>query len=515
MRAVLLRATLAVLLAVGASADVRLGTPFGDRMVLQRDRALSVWGTADPGESLSVVFATHVVSTRADLLGRWSVELPPLDASARPRPLQVHGAGGTLRVEDVLVGDVWICSGQSNMRFALARSTAGAEAAATATDAGLRWLDLAPRAAPDAGAFTAEELTLCNPRDYLGGGWSVAGPETAARFSAVAYHFGRALRDVLGVPVGLVLNAVGGSPTEAWIRPELAASAFGFGTGVGSWLDDTKLHPWCRERASENLAGWMDEVLAAADRGELPPPTPGHPFRPGFLYEAGIAPLVGLRPRGVLWYQGESNGHDPALMRALTGTLIADWRGRFDDPELPFGLVQLPGMGTAGGYPAELWPDVREAQRTLAAELDGVGLVVTIDLGARDDVHPRAKREVGERLARWALAEVYGHRSRAPAGPLYYAHLRGEGVVRLFFQHAADGLRAGGGGELRGFEIAGADGRFLAAQARISGPDTLVVESPDVRDPRWVRYAWAPFPDGNLTSGEGLPAAPFTTEELF
>jgi sialate O-acetylesterase len=270
------------------------------------------------------------------------------------------------------------------------------------------------------------------------------------------------------------------------------------------------------------------DVLVAAERGALPPATPGHPYQPGFLFEAGIAPLLGLGLAGIVWYQGETAGHDPALHGALLETLVEDWRGLFGARDLPFLQVQLPGLEPGAEVSSELWPELREMQRSVAGQLAGVGLIVTVDLGAAAELYPPEKREVGERLAAWALAEVYGRRGIPGSGPLLRAHIRGEGRLLLYIEHAAGGLRAApvegrvdagdGDGDdgdgpprLRGFEVAGADGAFLPAAAEVVGPDLVRVWSEAVPDPRDARYGWAPRPAGNLENGAGLPAWPFST----
>ena len=505
-------ATAVLLLASPTAGDVVFASVFGDHMVLQRDRDLKLWGTADPRESVTIVFGTQIVSTTADVLGRWEVVLGPLAASSQPRQLLAHGKENTTRISDVVVGEVWLCSGQSNMGWPLSESTGGAEAIATADRPDLRWLDLVEEAEPNAGPFTEAELSACRPEKFFRGSWTRSTPSTAGTFSAVAYHFGARLAAELGgVPVGLVHNAVGGSPTEAWIRGEVLAEYFNLRTGVGRWVDNDTLHPWCRERAADNLSGWMNGVLAASNEGTLPPDTPGHPFQPGFLFEAGVAPLVDFEIRGIVWYQGESNGHDPGLYRALMATLITDWRALFGDPTMSFLQVQLPGMGTSGGYQSELWPELREAQRNLSRDLVGVDMAITIELGHPTDVHPRDKAPVGHRLARLALAKTYGRTDMVAGGPLLRAHMRGEGRILLYFERTGAGLVASDDSTLRGFEVAGPDGAFHPAKAEIQAKDLVRVWSDTVSDPRVVRYAFAPLPDGNLANEEGLPASPFVT----
>ncbi len=469
---------------------------FGDHMVLQRRQPIQVWGLAAPGTTVQVRLAEERAEAIAGADGRWRAELGAMEAGG-PHSITLRSEGEVVTLEDILVGEVWLCAGQSNMRWTLGQSAAAEEMLAASSIPQLRLLDFVGEAYPSSRAWTDEELAKCSPeRYYRTSGWAVSSPASARPFSAVAWAFGRDLQARLGVPVGLIHNAIGGTCTEAYISPERLRAEPELADGEG-WLKDPRAPEWPRQRGRENLARWF-----AAPEG----PMPGHPFQPGFLHDAAIAPLAGLGLAGAIWYQGESNATladmqvaaDPAWCRTSLTALIDDWRDTLARPELPFLMVQLPGMGRA-------WMAYREVQRQVA-KLPGVGLAVTLDLGHPTDVHPRRKREVGARLAGLALHGVYGQ--DLPRSPAAQGATVGElsCIVRI---SSADGeLRTRGGAPVRGVEVLGDDGIWRAAGAVIQGSN-LVVTSPGTPKPMSVRYAWAPIPDGNLVGKTGLPLGPF------
>jgi len=479
-----------LLLAAAAAAEVSLPSLFGDHMVVQRDRPVPVWGTADPGEEVTVAFADQTVTTKADADGRWRVDLAPVGATAG-RTLRVNG----LVLEDVCAGDVWICSGQSNMEMPVARALNAAAEIAASDDPRLR-------------LFTVRHRVADAPAEDVAGEWTAAGPQTVGPFSAVAYFFGRELRRELGVPIGLVHTSWGGTPGEAWMREAALADDPALAPIAARWKE--ALTDWTsKQRAyARAVAEWKRAVdEAQKGGGALPPrparpPGPHDPNRPAGLWNAMVAPLVPFAIRGVIWYQGEANAGRAEQYASLFPALIRDWRAAWGQGDFPFLYVQLAGFRPPVADPGESeWAELREAQR-LALALPATGMAVAIDIGDAGDIHPRNKQEVGRRLA-LAL--------RGECGPLYRDHEIAGGKVVVRFDHA-DGLRAKGDDPLTGFAIAGADRKWRWAHGRVEG-QTVVLWHPRIPEPAAVRYDWANSPLGNLENGAGLPASPFRTDD--
>lgn len=506
-------AWIAAVLLLGATAppglaEVRFGRAFGDGMVLQRHAALRIAGTADPGEPITVTLGPHRATDTADAQGRWTATLPPCEAQRDPLVLRAQGRSSAAEAHDVLIGEVWLCSGQSNMEYATAGAAEVKAMLAAAQNPQLRLLHFQGAATTYAGAYSPQQLARMAPERFFEGRWQHSSRSTAASFSAVALAFGERLQADLGVPVGLIQVAVGGTPTEAWVRPEaMAQNAELSDLVTGDWLKNPKLEPWCVQRAADNLR-------ANAGPGGTSPRDvlgPNHPFKPGFCWEAGIKPLVGTTIAGVIWYQGESNALSAWRVeqhRALFTTLVEDWRRQWGRADLPWLFVQLPSMGTRRGYHSENWPAFRDQQRQLAENLGHVGMAVTIDLGDPANVHPRRKQEVGRRLARLAEVKVYGQPGPAGGPTPTTCHRDGAGVAIDFTD--ADGLKTADGQPVRGFELAGADGVFHPAAAELHEAQA-VLRSGAVPAPARVRYAWSPYPEPavNLVNGIGLPATPF------
>jgi sialate O-acetylesterase len=470
-------------------------------MVLQAGQRLPVWGTASAGERIEVRFAGTRAAATAGADGRWRVDLPPQEPAAIGRRLVIEGRE-TITLADIVVGEVWLCAGQSNMLLPFAKAE-HASADVSAGDPLLRLLRMVTAAGGDSAAYTAEQIAALRTEAFASGSWACSSPATLGEFSAVAVLFARRLREELGVPVGVIQLAVGGAPTEAWVaRGALAASPETAGFLSGDWMQNPLVGEWCRARAAANLARAFraDEAIPGDEFGA------NHPFKPGFLWEAGVAPLLPFPLAGVCWYQGESNAETAAgaaLHEAVFAALVADWRRAWRRDDLPFGFVQLPGMKRPH------WPAFRDGQRRLRDRIPHTGMAVSIDLDDEDDVHPRDKRPVGERLAGWALADVYG-RDVAGSSPLPVSATRlADGRVRIEFAHAAAGLATTDGGPPRHFETAGAADEFQPAEAVIEGG--AVVLAAAAEPPHRVRYAWQPFPRPvvNLVGRDGLPVTPF------
>ena len=475
---------------------------FGDAMVLQRGKPVPIWGTAPAGEAVAVSFGGQRVTAEADRDGLWRVELASMEANAEGQRLSVAAGGLEVGFDDVLVGEVWICAGQSNMRWMVKQSREAKAAIAAADNPQLRLIDFTGRVYPTSRRFSNLDLRTAGIEGYYSTeGWRRSSPETAPTFSAVAYYFGAALQHELGVPIGLVHNAIGGVPMETYIPREALEADPKLASLLGDWMSDPNMPGWVRERGRQNLVAWRDNPTGMRPR---------HPFEPGFLFEAGMRPLVLMATAGFLWYQGESNATedgagspaiDPAINEHKFKTLINSWRKAWGDEKLPFYFAQLPGLNRN-------WPAFREVQRKVAAELKGVGMAVTLDLGHPTNVHPDAKKPVGERLARQALAKSYGKRSIDPDGPALLAQEIDGNKIHLKFDRA---LSTSDREAPRGFAIAGKEKKFHPAEAVVSG-DQLTLTSPAVEVPVAARYAWANFPDSNLTNLQGMPASPFRTD---
>ena len=489
---------LLLLFAAWAQADVRLPALIGDHMVLQRDQPVRIYGWAGAGESVTVRFAGRTVSTVADGSGRWEAWLRPMNAGG-PYDLVV-ASRNTVTVRDVLVGEVWVASGQSNMAWPVERSRDPEKEAAAARYPHIRLFKVALK--------TSEE-----PLEDVEGSWAPCHPETVKSFSAVAYFFARHLHEKLGVPVGVIQSAWGGTPAQAWTSRATLVSEPTLQSYLVEWNRVLVNWPRAKRRYEESLKQWEQRVAEAKREGREPPPRPaqplgpGHPHTPAGLFNAMITPLTPYAIRGVIWYQGESNANNYAhLYRTLFEAMIRDWRQAWGQGDFPFLFVQLANYARApaGGY----WSLVQEAQlKTL--ELRNTGMAVTIDIGEAEDIHPRNKQDVGLRLALAARALVYGEKL-VYSGPVFRQATREGNRLRLWFDHTGGGLRARGG-VLREFVIAGADRVFHPAQATIEG-ETLVVSSPDVAEPVAVRYAWANNPEATLFNAEGLPASPFRSD---
>ncbi|MEY3021079.1 MAG: Acetylxylan esterase precursor, partial [Planctomycetota bacterium] len=486
----------------------RFGRGIGARMVVQADRPFTAHGTGMPGMRVECEFGDTRRETTVGDDGRWRAEFPARKASFEPLHLRARSGDETLLANDILVGEVWICAGQSNMEWPVRRAALAAEALAEPISDTIRLLDARPGAWTHPAPYGAPEVERLAPTRYFEGAWRRADRESVAEVSAVGWWFARRLSAALGVPVGLVDLAVGGSPTEAWIPDDALASSAEWRPLVeGRWTANARLTDFCRRRGGENLAALLASGVAIPGDAT----GPNHPFKPGFLWSAGLEPLLPVAVRGILWYQGESNAESPdrALEhRALMATLVDAWRARLDDAGVPFLVVQLPAMDR----PA--WPAFRESQRRLLGDRDGIAMAVAIDTGLRTDVHPPLKRPVGERLAELALARTYGRGDLPVAyGPTLLRADSRDGAIELSFECAGRGLATTDGTPVRHLEVAGDDGLWHAATGTIVGTSTLRVASPEVPAPRAARYAWVPFPEpaANLADTDGRPASPFTT----
>ena len=482
-----------------ARAEVRLPAIFSDNMVLQRQKPIAVWGWADDGEQVTIKLGKNGVSTEAKD-GKWRVYLPAMKAGG-PYTLTVKGQNELIRT-NVLMGEVWICSGQSNMEWRMAQTFEPAKAIESSKNAKIR-------------LFTVPKLKANEPVEDVKGAWVFCDPTTVSNFSAVAYYFGRDLQEELHVPVGLIHTSWGGSPAEVWVREEILADNPLYKSEI---LDR---FPEQEKWFNAEVAKWEKEKAELEAEGKKI--TRGRPWgiwKPSELYNGMIAPLVPLAIRGAIWYQGESNAGRAYEYRSLFADMISNWRLDFGQGDFPFLLVQLAPWDKAKKRdlaeitrePGESdWAELREAQLLTTKVLPNVGMAVITDVGDKDDIHPTKKEPVGSRLALAARSIAYGEKV-AFSGPIYKSlQIKGDKAI-VSFDHVGRGLVAKDG-ELKGFAIAGADRKFVWAEARING-DTVVVSSPEVSQPVAVRYGWSDFPVVNLFNRNGLPASPFRTDSF-
>jgi len=462
-----------------ARAEVKLASIFTDSMVLQCDMPVPVWGWAGKGEGVTVEFGGQSKTATASKDGNWKVTLDKLTATGQPHTLTVSGSN-KIELKDVLVGEVWICSGQSNMEWPLQMSLNGKDEVAAAKHPQIRLFNV------------VGHTTSPVAKDTLNGKWQPCTPASANRFSAVGYFFGRRLAKELNVPIGLVGSNWGGTRIEPWISPagfhsvpELASQA----EKVDAYTADTKINH----------------------------------SAPSAIYNAMVHPLAPFAMRGGIWYQGESNGSEGESYYHKKKALVEGWRRLFN-PDLAFYWVQLANFRAPNEKPegGDGWARIREAQRK-ALEIKHTGMAVITDIGAAKDIHPRNKQDVGHRLAQWALHQTYDRKKLVPSGPLYKSQKIEGGKIRLSFDHAGAGLIAGeksglepvkpADAKLKHFAVAGSDKKWHWADAVIDG-DTVVVSSAQVPKPVAVRYAYTTNPQGaNLYNKDGMPASPFRTDD--
>jgi sialate O-acetylesterase len=506
-----LLATLAITLAAltNLHAAVRLPAIFSDHMVLQRDAIVPVWGWADPGETVTVSIAGQTKSTTADAKGKWSVKLDKL-AAGEAVTMVVSGKNN-VTVNDVLIGEVWLGSGQSNMQMQMR---------------GVQNIEQEKAAAkfPQLRMFTVKRNEQVTPQTDCEGAWVLCSPETVETFSATAYFFGGELHQKLNVPIGLIVAAVGATPIEGWTsmekmngRKELAPVFAEWDAKMRVPFDPVKAQAQYQKQYAAwktNSAKRVAEGKPAGYAPQKPVPPREDKNYPGNLFNGMIAPIIPYAMRGAIWYQGENSGRTgfAQLYEFQLPLLIADWRARWGQGEFPFAWVQLANYRQVTNSPSPVshWAVVREGMLK-SLTVTNTGMAVAIDIGMADNIHPINKQEVGRRLGLWARANVYGEKIPF-SGPLPTGHKISGDEITISFKHTDGGLVAKDG-DLQGFVIAGADKQWHWAHARIVG-ETVVVSSPEVKSPVAVRYAWADNPKCNLYNGAGLPASPFRTDQL-
>ncbi len=495
-----------------AGAEVKLPSLFGDHMVFQQGIPLPVWGWSAPGEEIRVSLGGDVVSARADGRGRWKVVLPARKPG-KPLTLRIQGDGSDIRLKDILVGEVWVCSGQSNMEMGIGMVKNAREEIQNARYPGIR-LFLVPR------------TTSPNPESDVDASWKVCSPETIVQggwkgFSACAYFFGRKLHLDLGVPVGLIQTCWGGSRIEAWTPPEgfsLVPNLRGLARMVWAHTPGTRTYRQEYAAYLEKMDAWLARARKALHAGEGVPLPPGAPEilpqgRKGItgLYNAMVHPLLPFAVRGAIWYQGEANNGDGMLYFKKMQALVRGWRRLWGEGAFPFYFVQIAPYRYGGAHTPYDLPELWEAQEAAQA-IPNTGMAGTMDIGNVRNIHPKNKQEAGRRLALWALARTYGRPGLVYRCPSFDSMTVEGNKARVLFDHCGGGLVSRDGKPLSWFEAAGPDRVFVKAKAEISGKNSVLVWSEKVPSPKFVRFAWNQEAQPNLASREGLPALPFRSD---
>ena len=488
-------------------ANVTLPDVIGNSMVLQREQRIPIWGKADPGESVTVTFDRQSKTAVADKDGNWLVRLNPLRAKATSSTLAIQGKN-KIELTDIVVGEVWLVAGQSNMQRLLSETANGDAAIAAANHPLIRLFNVSRQV-----GFKHAPPPLAV--------WQECTPESVKQFSAAGYYFAVELQKELNIPIGVINSSYGGSQAEAWTPVEYLLLS----PDLKPTVERTKI--WDEERPrvkveyDEAIRKWRDETDKAKAAGATPKPSPAVPdalreYRiAASIYDGMIAPLIPFSIRGAFWYQGESNEARAQQYEILLSVMIKAWRERWDEGDFPFGIVQLPNYRDPKDEPAdEAWSYIREAQRRTARSLPNTGLIVTIDIGEARDIHPKNKLDVGKRMAYWANAQVYSRHS-VKSGPSF-RNVKPSGSsaeLLVSFDDAGGGLKTRDNRKLSEFAIAGEDRKWYWAEAEIVSHNQVKVWSPSVPKPVAVRYAFNNNPrNPNLTNDTGLPASPFRSD---
>ncbi len=464
---------------------------YSDNMVVQQGKPFVVSGTANAGKEVSVRFGKQRIIKKAAEDGTWMVMFTPMEADGKNYTLTVECGKEKIEYKNLVIGEVWLCSGQSNMAFMVKESSHIEQSLANVKGKDIRIYDMKPRVFTDNVEWDSASLVALNNHDYYRPTtWQLQNGQNVKDFSAVAYHFGAMLADSLGVPVGLICNAVGGAPAEAYIDRKTLEFHPVLVDILYNWKENDMIQDWCRGRAKKNIAKSANKMQR-------------HPYEPCFLYENGIMPIASYPIKGAIWYQGESNAHNVELHEVIFPTLIESWRKTWNDAEMPFYFVQLSSINRPS------WPHFRDSQRRMAAEISNCDFAVSSDKGHPTDVHPKEKAPVGERLARLALNQTYGMSHVAQHGPTPVRAFSFKGKTVIEFSNATE-LKTSDGNILKGFEVADKTGSFSKVEAKdvkFKG-NRIIIE----RAAHRIRYGWQPYTDANLVNEHGLPASTFEIE---
>ncbi|MDF2188742.1 sialate O-acetylesterase [Paraflavitalea sp. CAU 1676] len=485
-----------LLIGITCTGQLQLARIFSSHMVLQRDQPIHVWGQARPADTVTARLGHEEKKASADADGHWSVYFHPRKASGQPLHLSIGTATEHIDLVDLVIGDLWVCIGQSNMEWPMAKELHYHEARGEARRHLVRFYNPTYAGKNIYGsAFTDSVVQRLTPDRFYEGSWLVSDTGSIATMSAVAWYFGKTVAYKMKIPIGLIHLAIGGAPLETFIDAKALQSSSPFKAKVrGNWLDNESLPVWVRERGRQNTG--RVTTIPVDENG------PAHAYKPGFAYTAGIAPIIPMPIKGILCYQGESNAQEKervAEYASLSSLLVAGYRRQWQQPKLPFYFVQLSSIDTIK-YKGHWWPQFRNEQRKMLTVIPYSGMAVSSDSGARHDVHPTNKKIVGERLARWALRNTYGQ-SVTPSGPLPLQAVYRNGQVVISFHYGA-GLQTADGQTLRGFSTNGVNDTPAKIQQQ-----TVRISTP--AKPAYVYYGWRSYTDANLVNVDLLPASTF------
>lgn len=470
----------------GNFGGLQLAPVFRNHMVIQQKSNIRVWGKANSGSEIVGEFNLQIEKCITGESGEWSLTFNPAPAGG---PYTLKVSAGNLQavvLDDILVGEIWICAGQSNMEFQLKDAATASIDNSKAANPNLRFYNLKGIVRPDDTKWDSLSLEKINKLDFFEGNWEKCNPENASDFSAIGYYFGKMLNENLNVPVGLIQISVGGAPIEAFIDRKTLEFDPTLIDVLSNWKQNDFIMDWCRDRAKLNI------FLSKNERQR-------HPFEPAYIYEAGIQSLAGLSVSGVIWYQGESNAHNAEHYKNAFPALVNSWRSTFKNPGMPFFFAQLSSLNRPS------WPFFRNIQRELSYSVPNAAMVVTSDLGDSLNVHPKRKLQVGERFAKLALAKVYGQQLEY-SGPEVLGFNQTGNQIRIRFNHATQ-LRTSDGMPLREFEIENQYGIFEPVNASVNGKEISI--QTQIKNAQKIRYGWNPFSHGNLVNEAGLPASTF------
>ncbi len=490
-------------LPVVAVSQLQVAKIFSDNMVLQREQPVHIWGKDIPGKQVIVLFAKESKTAIVKADSSWHVYFKKQKANAQSQSIVVKSNHGKIELKNILIGDVWLCSGQSNMEWAMSKEMHFKDEVNHTDQPLIRLYNPSPAGRYVYGvAYTDSLNKRLNTEDFyqdtdpIAIGWQLCDSNTVKPMSAVGYYFAKNIVEGESVPIGLINLSIGGAPIETFISRATLQKSKQFAAKVkGNWLENEALPEWIRERGKQNIGenknGYGDDLGL------------NHAYKPGFAYSSGIEPIIMMPIKGVLWYQGESNSLEQARVkeyRDLLHLMIDDYRAKWKQPGMPFYWVQLSSIDTTK-YKSQYWPQFRDEQRRLLSEVKNGGMAVCSDIGFKNDVHPTNKKAVGERLARWALNKTY-KKSIVPSGPLPRQAKYNNGNIVISFQYSAKGLETADSQPLRGFSLDGKTGIAATVQK-----NTIVI--PVKEKPAFVYYAWKPFTDANLVNSELLPASTF------